>query len=286
MNFLESLKKPAFAGTLPQPRGHIGPLICALILAQAFLFAPACRAEESPSLPMRGWLDPLHYYDSMKQSAGKLRQLEIVEMVSAIAQGSEMGPGEGWFHGSKARYGWKWLAARYDTNRDGTITLKEFTGPKELFERLDRNHDGVLTAADFDWSDRSFYAMQGMPARIGFSRIDANSNGRISREEWDAFFTRMSQGKDYVTPDDLREAFPTAPPPRLAGAPPPVNDGPPVLTLMKGLLSGELGSFFEGPDLEQRAPDFALKTQDGKRVIRLSGYRGSKPVVLVFGSFT
>jgi peroxiredoxin len=51
-------------------------------------------------------------------------------------------------------------------------------------------------------------------------------------------------------------------------------------------LSGELGSFFEGPDVGQRAPDFALRTQDGKQSIRLSQYRGVKPVVLVFGSFT
>jgi Ca2+-binding EF-hand superfamily protein len=197
-----------------------------------------------------------------------------------------MGPGEGWFHAGQSRYGWKWLADRYDADHNGTITSKEFAGPKEFFERLDRNHDGVLTAADFDWSDRSLYAMQGMPARYWFSRIDTNSNGRISREEWQALYERMAQGKGYVTPDDLREAFPTAPPPRPAGSSSTANDGPSPLTLLKGLLSGELGSIFEGPTISQSAPDFALRTQDGKRLIRLSQYRGVKPVVLVFGSFT
>lgn len=34
------------------------------------------------------------------------------------------------------------------------------------------------------------------------------------------------------------------------------------------------------------APDFTLTTQDGKGTIRLSDYRGKKPVVLVFGSYT
>jgi len=35
-----------------------------------------------------------------------------------------------------------------------------------------------------------------------------------------------------------------------------------------------------------RAPDFKLKTLDGRRTVRLSDYRGHKPVVLIFGSYT
>ncbi|MDQ3621703.1 MAG: redoxin domain-containing protein [Verrucomicrobiota bacterium] len=34
------------------------------------------------------------------------------------------------------------------------------------------------------------------------------------------------------------------------------------------------------------APDFTLKTQDGAREVRLSSFRGKRPVVLVFGSYT
>lgn len=34
------------------------------------------------------------------------------------------------------------------------------------------------------------------------------------------------------------------------------------------------------------APDFDLETLDRKSRVRLSAYRGSKPVVLVFGSYT
>jgi hypothetical protein len=34
------------------------------------------------------------------------------------------------------------------------------------------------------------------------------------------------------------------------------------------------------------APDFALSTLDKSRVVRLSSFRGSKPVALVFGSYT
>jgi hypothetical protein len=34
------------------------------------------------------------------------------------------------------------------------------------------------------------------------------------------------------------------------------------------------------------APDFKLKTMDGKQQVQLSSFRGKRPVVLVFGSYT
>jgi thiol-disulfide isomerase/thioredoxin len=34
------------------------------------------------------------------------------------------------------------------------------------------------------------------------------------------------------------------------------------------------------------APDFSLKSPDGEKTVRLSDYRGAKPVVLIFGSYT
>ena len=36
----------------------------------------------------------------------------------------------------------------------------------------------------------------------------------------------------------------------------------------------------------QKAPEFSLRTEDGDREYRLSQYRGRKPVVLIFGTFT
>jgi hypothetical protein len=274
-------------------RNFLRWLACLGLVHAAVLCLPHSRAAvptpKSPT-PIPGvqgqWLDPLHYYASVRQRLSNLKQPEIVEMLLAITEGSQMGPGEGWFHGSTTRYNWKWLEAEFDTNHDGTITREEFRGPSDLFERLDRNHDGVLTAGDFDWSDRSLWAMQGMPSRYWFSMIDANGNGRISRQEWDTLFARAAKDKGYLTPDDLREMFPVAPPPRRTGTPPPTQSGPSVTTLLKGLFDGELGSPFEGPDVGQRAPDFRLRTHDGKREVQLSQFRGKKPVVLVFGSFT
>jgi hypothetical protein len=205
-------------------------------------------------------------------------------MLAAIAGGSQMGPGEGWVHPGQSRESWPWLAARADADKDGSITRQEFPGADDGFERLDRNRDGVLTADDFDWSQRSAYARQAGLAAQWTGMIDGNSNGRISRDEWQAFFSRIAKDKNYLTPEDLRAAFHPPPPPRPAKEA--AREGPSPLILLQGLLTGELGSFFEGPAIGQRAPEFALKTQDGSREVRLSQYRGHKPVVLVFGSFT
>jgi hypothetical protein len=210
---------------------------------------------------------------------------EFQQMFGALLKGSQMGPGGGWFHPSQSRYGWEWLAARAGVPTDGKIDQKAFPGPAEAFQRLDRNRDGQLTADDFDWSDRSSFARQSMPATQWFRMADLNSNGRISQEEWLALFKRAARGKDYLTADDLREAFPTMPPARQvpAGRNP---DMPPPLLLLQRFFTGELGSFQEGPAVGEKAPDFTLKTYDGRATVRLAGLVGTKPVVLVFGSFT
>src|SRR5205823_544293 len=137
---------------------------------------------------------------------------ESVQMLAAVASGSQMGPGEGWFHPGKGRYGWDWLAARFDANRDGRITAEEFKGPRKLFTRLDRDRNGIITRDDLDWSESSPYVR--ISGLIGgwFHRVDTSSNGRISRDEWEEFFKRAARGKDHLTPEDLRDALLQAPP--------------------------------------------------------------------------
>ena len=53
---------------------------------------------------------------------------------------------EGWFHPAQSRYGWRWLADRYDADHDGTITRQEFAGPDELFRRSEDVIDFSLAA--------------------------------------------------------------------------------------------------------------------------------------------
>jgi hypothetical protein len=261
------------------------PRCCALFIAVFFaaLAGPATAGDPAPR-PPRGWLDPLRYSEMVRGAAAGVRRLEAVEMFTAVATGSDMGPGEGWFHPSRSRYSWDWLAARHKVKRDGSITRAQFQGPEELFARLDRNRDGVLAADDFDWSPSSPYLQQSALAGQFFRSLDRNSNGKVSREEWEALFARLAGDKGYLTADDLRGALypprPAAPPPSAAA-----SQEPSPLVLLTGLCSGELGSPFEGPGVNQRAPDFTLKTEDGQKQVTLSELRG-KPVVLVFGSFT
>lgn len=124
-----------------------------------------------------------------------------------------------------------------------------------LAERCDKDRDGAISWEEF--GDRMDL----------FDRLDRNKDRRLTAEDFD---------------------WPAAPQPK---SPPPTNakkegSGPSLAVLLKGLATGELGSPFEGPDVGELAPDFALHTHDGKKVIRLSQYRGHKPVVLIFGSFT
>jgi peroxiredoxin len=40
------------------------------------------------------------------------------------------------------------------------------------------------------------------------------------------------------------------------------------------------------PKVGETAPDFELSDVDGKNPVRLSSFRGERPVALVFGSYT
>jgi hypothetical protein len=267
---------------LPSCLVAAGILVAACCLGEAVL--PRCRAADPPAEARSGLFDVADGWNRLRQGWAPKKTPEIVEMFQAIVKGSQMGPGDGWFHPGQTRFGWPWLAARHGIEPRGMIEREKFQGPPEILQRLDRNRDGVLDAADFDWSERSPYFRQAGLASMWYSMVDSNSNGRISRAEWDAYFTRIARDKEFLTPDDLREALTPPSPPR--NAPPPRSGAPTPAVLLKGLFHGELGSFFEGPNLGDLAPGFTLKTHDGKKDISLSQYRGNKPVVLIFGNFT
>jgi hypothetical protein len=209
---------------------------------------------------------------------------EAAEMLAAILWGGPVGPGRGWYHPSRSAYGWGWLAARFDADGDGAVTRREFRGPPELFDRLDRDGDGRLTAADFDWSPHSPAARRDRLVEALFRRADRNLNGRVSAKEWQALFKEAAGGKGGLTREDLRGLLY---PPRPARANRPAAGGMPSRwTLLNGLLSGEIGSPFEGPAVGEEAPAFRLRTHEGRRAVSLAEFRGKRPVVLIFGSFT
>jgi alkyl hydroperoxide reductase subunit AhpC len=114
-----------------------------------------------------------------------------------------------------------------------------------------------------------------------FRKLNADGTGRLTREELLQFYAKASQGKDHVSFDDFRDALLGG----MSGGFQP-GDAPSPAVLIRGLFAGEIGSMYEGPKLNEPAPNFTLKTVDGKDSIQLAKLIGSKPVVLVFGNFT
>lgn len=63
-----------------------------------------------------------------------------------------------------------------DHDADGRLARGEWHGRSEFFTRLDRNRDGFLTVAEYTGED--------IDAEDRFSDLDANDDGRLTRDEW------------------------------------------------------------------------------------------------------
>jgi hypothetical protein len=245
----------------------------------------AAKATDQPPHRERVLADAVLRNLSYGPDHPMVKESEAAVMLAAILKGGSMGGDDGWFGPGASRYGWSWLAARHGVGIGGSIARDAWRGPQATFDRLDRNHDGELSAADFDWSDKSPAVREERIYRQWFAKMDGDSNGQISRKEWESLFDRVAAGKDHLNLDDLRRAFPLAPP----GGGKTADQKPPKgfqQILLKGFFQSELGSPFPGPKVGAPAPDFTLLTHDGKQKVTLSDYHGNKPVVLIFGNFT
>ena len=129
-------------------------------------------------------------------------------MYTAILDDEPMGPNYGWFRTAvtQTRFGWDATRKRFDRDGDGKIDRKEFPGGDDDFTRLDRDRDKALTAADFDFS--ASYSPPS-PGAMLFSRADRDGNGKLTREELEAFFRAADTDKlGFLSRSDLEAALP------------------------------------------------------------------------------
>jgi thiol-disulfide isomerase/thioredoxin len=233
---------------------------------------PESLTDAKEAARVADWLDKEH----------PAPQPEAVRMLVAILRGSQLNGGDGWFGPAETRFTWAWLTERNGLDAKAkAIPREKFTGSPALFEALDRDGDGKITPGDLDWSDRNPYVQQANMLNRLFRRIDTSGDGRLTREEMEAFFKMVAAEKDSFTADDFRRAMIPRGQFGLGR-----GDGPTVPILVRGLFAGEVGSMSEGPKLGDAAPDFTLKTVDGKETVQLSKLIGPKPVMVVFGNFT
>jgi len=254
-----------------------GPRALLALAAAAALGADAPKDPPAPA-PAAGGTDP-EVARALQESWPD--RPEWVDMLADILQGSQMGPDSGWFRTAvtQTRYDWAATRKRYDRDGDGRVTRKEFPGTDADFARLDRDRDAAVSEADFDFSA---HGLTPSPGSLVFARADRDGNGKVTREEFEALFKTLdSGGQGFLSQRDLAESL--APPSRPAGG---QGGGPSKATLIHGLFAQEIGSLQPGPKLDEAAPDFTLKTNDGRSKVTLSKLVGPKPVVLIFGNFT
>ena len=247
---------------------------------------PPVTSKEAPSpgpAQLRLWLEAMMQAPVVEYLGPKFQRSEALRMLLCVERGEKLGPGRGWYDPSRRALDWQWLVSRFDTDGDGYVVAEELKGAAaEYFAPLDRDKDGAVSRDDLDWSQSSAWVRNDALSLRFLRMIDSNGNGRITEKEWLALFKKMSKERDHFNAEDMRYAFMASD--RDRGG----VKGKRAFkeNWLRCLIDGDLGSPFEGPRPGQPAPDFTLPTPDGKKQITLSDFRGKKPVVLIFGSFT
>ena len=232
---------------------------------------PIPSVEELLTAPVERW----------QQLAQAMPVPEAVRMYLALKTGSRMGAGEGWFGPASSLFSWSWLTNFFGCPAAMELNIADHPQYGPLLQRLDRNRDGRITPEDLDWSDENPWVRHAYLVNRLFRKLNSSGDGRLTREQFLAFFDQVAEGSDHVTSAQLRTAWLTG----LDGSFLP-GDAPTPEMLLKAFLAGEVGSFQEGPLAGEPAPDFTLRTHDGTRTVQLSAEIGPKPIVLVFGNMT
>ena len=169
---------------------------------------------------------------------------------------------------------------QWDANKDGSLDRSEVPERlKERFERIDANSDGKLSLDEL----RKVAPRLGLqPPTAGttpdalFRLLDSNADGKLSKDELQnagKLLEKLDKNKDGQL--DAEELTTPAPKRKSAGRP-----GEVITPAAKGERQKDK------LNAGDPAPDFTLPTVAGKQTVTLSSFKGQKPVVLIFASYT
>jgi Ca2+-binding EF-hand superfamily protein len=174
------------------------------------------------------------------------------------------------------------IVTALDADGDGVISAAELKNASAALKKLDKNNDGKISPDEVRPSGRFGGAPGGFgrrpsPAEM-ITRFDKNSDGKINKneipEQMARFLGRADANNDGdITKAELTKMFENF---RPGGGRP--GGGRPG--------SGLPGTTSAAAEAGKPAPDFKLKSLDGKREVQLSSFAGKRPVALIFGSYT
>jgi len=223
---------------------------------------------------------------------------------------------------------WKYLAEKYDKNKDGKITAAEYERDESKFKGYDRDGDGVITKNDLAGGGgrgrgggRRRGGRRGAQTSIVGPAIaatlannaDTDSNGKVTAIEWKKTLAALDADQNSIVDSDElngimcaalgRNTLSVRAIGRRARHLDTNEDGRVQLTELAAmfatmdengdnvLTATEIGSIRpvvrNQPKVGDVAPDFALPlVKDRKTLVKLSSFKGKKPVALIFGSYT